>query len=197
MDRVNSPSLLAAPACPASTFCSCIRRSVPCTAHDSHLHVLMRLVARVSSCRCYPRTVSFHLLKAVHPLRGLACLQGHVILHSVPAAHWATVVIQTKTLLPPRSPGGLHCECRWHQCVFTHRGADHQDVLVHFAKRQLVKDLCFSRCLKPKPTRSLSRSCQPIAPVFLMLRVSQHAVEAGPRLSPRINRRMRCSDESS
>ena len=38
-------------------------------------------------------------------LRGLACLQGHGILHSVPAPCWAAVVIQTGTLLPPRSPG--------------------------------------------------------------------------------------------
>ena len=40
-------------------------------------------------------------------------------------------------------------------------------------------------------------SVLPIAPVFLMLRVSQHVIEPGPRLSPRINRRMRCSGESS
>ena len=51
--------------CPASDFCSCIRGSVLCTAHVSHLHVLMRLIARVSLWRCYPRTVSFLLLNTV------------------------------------------------------------------------------------------------------------------------------------
>ena len=51
--------------CPASAFCSCIRGSVFCTAHVSHLHVLMRLIARVSSWRCYPRTLSFRPLKTV------------------------------------------------------------------------------------------------------------------------------------
>ena len=34
-----------------------------------------------------------------------------------------------------------------------------------------------------KPSRSSSRSCHPIAPVFLILRVSQHAIEPGLRLS--------------
>ena len=48
--------------CPAYAFLSCIRGSVFCAAHVSHLHVLMRLIARVSSWRCFPRTVSFHLL---------------------------------------------------------------------------------------------------------------------------------------
>ena len=94
---LSTPAVLPARAvtipCPASAFCSCIRGSVFCTAHVSHLHVLMRLIARVSSSRCYPRTLSFHLLNTVawratrvnhilpHPLRGLACLPGHRILH--------------------------------------------------------------------------------------------------------------------
>ena len=58
---------------------------------------------------------------------------------------------------------------------------------VRVSLRQLVQDLCFSGCLKPNP--SSSRSCHPITSVFLILRVSQHAIEPGPRLSPRNNRR--------
>ena len=50
---------------PASAFCSCFRGSVLCMPHVSHLHVLMRLIARVLSWRCYPRTVSFLLLNTV------------------------------------------------------------------------------------------------------------------------------------
>ena len=50
---------------PSIDFCSCIRGSVFCTAHVSHLLVLMRLIARVSSWRCYPRTVSVLLLNTV------------------------------------------------------------------------------------------------------------------------------------
>ena len=36
-----------------------------------------------------------------------------------------------------------------------------------------------------------------VAPWSLLLRVSQHVIEPGPRLFPRISRRMRCSDGSS
>ena len=81
--------------------------------------------------------------------------------------------------------------------MFSHHDTDHRDVRVHFAKRQIAQDLRFSSCLKRNLSRSSSRSCQPIAPVFFMLRVSQHVTEPGHRLSPEINRRMRCSDESS
>ena len=35
--------------------------------------------------------------------------------------------------------------------MFSHHDIDHRDVRVHFAKRQLVQDLCFSGCLKPHP----------------------------------------------
>ena len=47
--------------------------------------------------------------------------------------------------------------------VFSHHDTDHRDARVHFAKRQLVQDLCLSAV--------------------------QDAIEPGPRLSPRINRR--------
>ena len=92
MDRVTPPSLHAAPAqailpihtddavharavtmpCLTSVFCSCIRGSVLCAAHVSHLHVLVRLIARVSSWRCYPRTVSFLLSNSVAVLPAFA-----------------------------------------------------------------------------------------------------------------------------
>ena len=35
--------------------------------------------------------------------------------------------------------------------MFGHHDTDHRDVRVHFAKRQLVQDLCFSGFLKPNP----------------------------------------------
>ena len=35
--------------------------------------------------------------------------------------------------------------------MFNHHDTDLRDVRVHFTKRQLVQDLCFSGCLKPNP----------------------------------------------
>ena len=93
------------------------------------------------------------------------------------------MVFQIGTLLPPPSPEG----CTVAVAVNSAR----------VVQRQLAQNLFSSRCLKPNPQDRHLGLCHPIAPVFLILRVSQHALEPGPRLSARINRRMRCSGESS
>ena len=46
--------------------------------------------------------------------------------------------------------------------MFSHH-THHRDVRVHFAKRQLVQDLCFSGCLKPNPQdRNLALASHPL-----------------------------------
>ena len=80
------------------------------------------------------------------------------------------------------------------KCVMISHHTDHRDVRVHFAKRQLVQDLCFSGCLKPNPRdRHLGLAIQSL----LDLPCVPTRNRAWSSSLPRINRRMRCSDESS
>ena len=113
--------------------------------HQIPAHELRKLVA-VHCVIAVLRAFRHHNL--LHHLRGLACLLGHGILHSVPAVCGAAVVIQT----------GHFCLLSLLEgCTATVPVISVCDV----RKRQLAQDLCFPG----------SRSCQPIVAVFLMLRV--------------------------